>query len=305
MNRARRSPSIAGIASIPCREQSLRQALDSIRPQVDHVEVVLNGYEAVPDWLRDPRITVTASQDVGDHADNAKFLGLEKYDDCTYFAIDDDILYPADYVARMLECMSRYGGRAAVGVHGAFVPERPGTFLQRRVWCFWEGLPFDAPCSYAGTGTIALSREMMPSSPLSLFTDTGMSDLFVASSLKMRRIPVICVGRPEGWLRKIPNPGHPSLWQRAQTDSVRQDRLLGLVSPWGVRDLLDRCRGEVLERLAPEVRIALDAADRIVRGAGVPDTLRDEFARHRETIGSLVRHLAGPDADPTRPTTAP
>lgn len=305
MNRSRRPPVIAGIASIPSREQSLRQVLDSICRQVDHVEVVLNGYEAVPDWLRDGRITVTASQEVGDHADNAKFLGIGKYAGCVYFAIDDDILYPADYVARMLECMARYGGRAAVGVHGAFVPVRPGTFLQRRVWCFWDALPFDAPCSYAGTGTIALSREMMPSCPLSLFTDTGMSDLFVASRLKKQRIPVICIERPDGWLRKIPNPGHPSLWQRAQTDSVRQDRLLGQCAPWGVPDLLERCRGNVLETLPAEVRLALEAADRIARGDGIPDTWRDEFARRRDTIGRIVRHYAGPDADQIERTAPP
>lgn len=297
MNRMRRPPVIAGIASIPSRSQSLRQVLESIGRQVDRVEVVLNGYEAVPEWLRDERIGVTVSQEVGDHADNAKFLGLGKYDDCVYFAIDDDILYPPDYVARMLACLSRYGGRAAVGVHGSFVPERPGTFLHRRVSCFWDAAPFDAPCSYAGTGTIAMTREMMPAAPLSLFTDTGMSDLFVASSLKLRRIPVICIERPLGWLRKIPNPGPPSLWQRAQTDSVRQDGLLGQVAPWGVVDLLDRCRGAVLERLAPEVRVALDAADRIVRGADMPDSLREALARHWDAIRGMVRHYAGPDAD--------
>lgn len=299
-----RPPVIAGIASIPARGQSLRQAIESICHQVDHVEVVLNGYKAVPDWLRHERITVTTSQDVGDHADNAKFMGMERYDECIYFAIDDDILYPADYVARMLECMSRYGGRAAVGVHGSFVPKRPGTFLGRRVFCFWDLLPFDAPCSYAGTGTIALSRHMMPASPLSLFTDTGMSDLFVASSLKRRGIPVICIDRPEGWLRKIPNPGHPSLWQRAQTDSVRQDRLLGEVEPWGVVDLIDRCQGEVLENLTPGVRVALDAAAAIAHGDGMPDSLRAELARHGDKVGSLVQHYAAPDAEQAPRTSA-
>jgi len=294
MSRQRHGLVIAGIASIPSREQSLRIALASVADQVDQVEVVLNGYAEIPEWLCSPRITVTTSKEVGDHADNAKFLGMRKYEECVYFGIDDDIQYPPDYVARMLSCMERYGGRVAVGVHGAFVPERPGTFLGRRVFCFWDGLAFDAPCSYVGTGTIALGREAMPSSPLSLFTDVGMSDLFVAAHLKLQQIPVISLQRSANWLRKIPNPGHPSLWQRAQLHSVRQDAVLRLAGPWGTADLIRRCRGPVLEAFSTEVRVALEAADRIASGQMMPDGLRDDLVRMGSTIRGILHHYAGP-----------
>ena len=298
MRQKRHPPVVAGIASIPSRRQSLQLAIESIRHQVDSIEVVLNGYEDVPDWLHADTITVTTSQEVGDHGDNAKFLGMEKYDECVYFAIDDDILYPVDYVNRMMRCMARYGGRAAVGVHGAFVPEHPGTFLQRRVSCFWDGLAFDTPCSYVGTGTIALRREMMPSRPLALFSDTGMSDLFVASCLKAQQMPVICIHRSANWLRKIANPGGVSLWKLAQTDCVRQDRLLARAAPWGTGDLLDRCRGGVLETLSAEVRFALDAAHRIVRGDFISEDLRQELGHRWHSVGGIVRYFAGHDVAP-------
>ncbi len=274
-------PSIAGIASVPARRHSLQVAIASIWQQVDHVEVVLNGYDSIPEWLRGDRITITMSQEVGDHADNAKFLGMRKYDDCIYFAIDDDIEYPSDYVARMHDGLVRYGDHAVVGVHGAFIPQDPRTFFDRRVACFWDDLAFDMPMSYVGTGTIAMHRNVMPASPLDVFTDSGMSDLYVATHLKSMGTPVIGLKRSANWLKKIPAGGSPSLWQSAQADSSRQDALLRATAPWGTRDVLDRCRGSVWASLSPEVRLAIEIVDCISRNQKIPTSLREDFVRNR------------------------
>jgi len=293
MSNKRARPVIAGVASIPSRCHSLRLVIESIVGQVDQIEVVLNGYDVVPEWLNIPRVSVVTSQDAGDHADNAKFLGMQKYDDCIYFALDDDILYPNDYVVRMLDCLSRFGAGVAVGVHGAFVPESPVTFLSRRVFCFWDALAFDAPCSYLGTGTIAVMRKVMPASPLDLFTDKGMSDLFVAAHLKSKGIPAICVNRPKNWLKKIPTRGYPSLWERAQKNSGRQDAILTREAPWGVADLLSRCRGTVSGAISPDVRLALEASDAVVRGTQISDGLRARLSQRWKVVRDLARYYAG------------
>lgn len=290
-------PVVAGIASVPSRARSLKTALRSIWSQVDYVEVVLNGYDAVPPWLRGDRVCVARSQEIGDHADNAKFYGMQKYDDCIYFSIDDDIEYPSDYVARMLACMDRFGGQVAVGVHGAFVPAERVSFLHRQVFCFWDELKFDLPVSYVGTGTIAISRALMPTSPIQMFTETGMSDLFVASHLKEKGIPAICVRRPVSWLRKLSTRGLPSLWDRAQENPVRQNALLLRAAPWGATDLLDRCRAHALEVFAAEVRIALQVIEDLLNDRQISD---DSLLRLRDRwsdIRHVVRSYAAPYAD--------
>ncbi len=297
MKTKRHGPIVAGIASIPSRAHALKIALTSIWGQVDCVEVVLNGYDVIPQWLYADRISVTTSRDIGDHADNAKFFGMQRYQDGVYFAIDDDIQYPPDYVSRMLECMDRFPENVAVGVHGAFVPATQVSFMHRRVFRFWEALTFDTPTSYVGTGTIALPRVAIPSSPLQLFTDTGMSDLFVAAHLKEQGVPVVCIKRPANWLKKIKTPGYPSLWERAQTDSSRQDKLLIQAAPWGTGDLLKRCGDHILGSIATEVRVALEVADDLASQLEISEDALVRLRERWKEVRSIIRCYAGPAAD--------
>ena len=52
---ARELMTTAHIASIPSRVESLRQCVQAIYNQVDKVYVMLNGYNEVPEFLRDLR----------------------------------------------------------------------------------------------------------------------------------------------------------------------------------------------------------------------------------------------------------
>lgn len=241
MNVSSSLPIVAGIASIPSRTDSLRITLESIWDQVDFVELVLNGYDSVPDWLISPRIGIARSQEIGDQADNAKFYGLLKYDDCVYLSLDDDILYPPDYAIRMFASLKRYDWRAAVGVHASLLPTRPAGLLDRTVCCFWNALICDLPCSYVGTGTLGIRRSMLPEMPLSIFPQKGMSDLFVASWLKQQGCPVVGTARTSGWLQKISTPTSVSLWQLAQNDHQAQDNVIRDSAPWGIKDIMSRC----------------------------------------------------------------
>jgi len=279
---------VAGIASIPSRVLALQKAIASMWEQVDQLEVVLNGYGSVPEWLRHPRISVAVSQEVGDYADNAKFLGIDKYDDCHYFTIDDDIQYPRDYVVRMRERLATYGEAAAVGVHGVFIPRSPQGFMDRRVHCFWNGLATDQLVSYVGTGTLALNRRLLPDSALSMFSDSGMSDLFIGAYLKSTRAPVICIGRPANWLTKIDTPNSSSLWQDVQRNSDRQSQLLKSMEPWGTEDLRDRCQGGVWEQCPIEARVGLEVADHVLSNRKIPYPLATELRR----LGAPARESA-------------
>ena len=44
---------VAAMASVPQREDALRQAAESIAAQVDELFVYLNGYDHIPGFLRD------------------------------------------------------------------------------------------------------------------------------------------------------------------------------------------------------------------------------------------------------------
>ena len=271
-------PMIAGMASIPSRREILRVSLESILPQVDQVHLVLNGYGDIPEWLNNERITVITDSEVGDHSDNAKFLGMNKYKECIYFSIDDDILYPKDYTSKLLDAISYYGGNAAVGVHGSLVDSRANAFLSRRTIAFMKALENDMPCSYVGTGTLAIRRSIMPHSPISIFPQKGASDLFLARYLKFHQIPVICVRRPEGWLRDLPNLSGHTLWKQGQKNHKIQDMLLEESGPWHVNDIMQRCQDMILKLLDKDIAVGLEAAFLLAAGkkfsTSIAETIR-------------------------------
>ena len=115
----------ASLASIPARRDSLRRVVESLLPQVDRLGVYLNGYGDVPEFLADDRIDVARSEDHGDLGDAGKMFWAAEPGVDYHLACDDDILYPADYVARMVAEVDRYGRRALVGCHGALMHDRP------------------------------------------------------------------------------------------------------------------------------------------------------------------------------------
>lgn len=54
----------------------------------------------------------------GNIQDNGKFYAVDKIDKSSYvFTVDDDIIYPKDYVRRMITKVEEYGRKAVVGVH--------------------------------------------------------------------------------------------------------------------------------------------------------------------------------------------
>jgi hypothetical protein len=107
----------ANMATIPKRIFHLETVVNSILHQVDVLNVYLNNFEEVPWFLNNPKINVVRSQEHGDRGDAGKFFWSDKVSG-NYFTIDDDILYPADYVQRLKESLDKRGKKCAIGVHG-------------------------------------------------------------------------------------------------------------------------------------------------------------------------------------------
>src|SRR5690625_4279116 len=187
-NNAASKPVVAGVASMPSRINSLRLTLQSIYWQVDHVYVYLNNFEEVPACLRLPNITVFRSQDTGDLEDVGKFFALTFIDDAIIFTIDDDIVYPNDYVAKMINTLERFEYNAVVGVHGVIMPENPKSFFDRHVLHFRKELSTSVPVSLLGTGTCAFDLRRIGLS-LAAFSSYGMADIHLGVYLKQQGIP--------------------------------------------------------------------------------------------------------------------
>ena len=89
---------IANLASHADRGQQLRTTVATIAPQVEQLNICLNGHGRIPDWLAVyPQVhAVIPDEDLGDAG---RFLFDAKPGD-DVFLLKDHITYPADYVAR-------------------------------------------------------------------------------------------------------------------------------------------------------------------------------------------------------------
>ncbi len=190
---------LASLASQPRREVMLEATLSTLRPQVDVLSEYLNGYGHVPRCdveLADRH--VLAEQDEGAER---KFWWARSEPRGLHFSCDDDILYPADYVAVMVAQLEAHPG-ALVSAHGrayrgapvsvhAIDPASLGIF-HREVR---KGRPINCP----GTGVMAWDARL-----LDVPTQWGgrnMADLQVAVWAQLHRVPVRLVPHAANWLR--------------------------------------------------------------------------------------------------------
>jgi hypothetical protein len=220
-------PRIGGMASIPTRADDLGQVLDRIVPQVERLYLFLHGYEAIPAVARHSRIVpVLAPADSAFRA-SGKFYGLlQQNGPCLYFCFDDDILYPADYVARMTAAILRYGGRAFVGVHGTDYPTSGESYARdRKGRHFARRLRLDRMIDELGCGTLAFPSELLNIDPRR-WPHGDMDDLMLAIDAERNGISRIAIRRRRSWLTPVHQLQPDSLWVRTLADDSRQSAQL-------------------------------------------------------------------------------
>jgi hypothetical protein len=105
----------ANIATMVGREQHLANTIQSIYSQFDKIRVVCNGMNEPPKCLQLPKIEPIIG--MADMTDNGKFYALDKIKaNEYYFTLDDDIIYPSDYVDKTVDYINKY--KCIVTYHG-------------------------------------------------------------------------------------------------------------------------------------------------------------------------------------------
>lgn len=237
---------IASLATLASRRGGLRRVVESILPQVDRLYVYLNGHEELPECLRHRKAVPVFSRDAGYRGAEAKlwFTDPASYQaimmpppDAVHFTIDDDIVYPPNYVERMVAALERHPG-AVVCVHGSIFREPFESYRGSRMSVrFMAGLAEDAQVHVPGSGTMAyrlrdlevqLRRDLDPRMPT--------IDPSLAVLCKRRGVPVWAIARPLGWLQYVPPPKGGTIYeQRSQVGNTGpEEDLVRENAPWPV-----------------------------------------------------------------------
>ena len=207
---------IGGMASIQRRESSLALAVKSLAPQLDSFFIYLNDYEEVPKWLLSfKNVTPILSKDAqGDLGDSGKFYKLYQHhgEEVYFFTVDDDIIYPSNYVSNSVLGLKRYEGQALCSYHGRVfqddvLPLRgyfKNSLQKQKLLHFNADVLTDESVHFGGTGVMCFDLRYI-NIPSEIFNkEKNAADIFIGVHCQLKKIPIIVLAHRRHWL--IPSP---------------------------------------------------------------------------------------------------
>ena len=207
------------IATIPERENSLRQVLAAIVPQVGKTYVSLNGYQVKPDWFHTIRNVECELLD-NSLADSAKFLHVNDEPAICFF-LDDDLIVSPNYVRYMLNGLNKYGG--AVSLHGRKYV-KPVKSFRRNFTANYRCLgnvANDERVQLLGTGCMAFDNRQVKLDS-SVYEHRLMADVLFSRFCTYNNIPMTVLSHKAGqYLKYIPPADGKTIWRSTTEDSIQ------------------------------------------------------------------------------------
>lgn len=253
----------ASIATLPGRIEQLKQTLVSITPQIDRLNLYLDGHDEPPieeliDYI-EPIDTyfMRAGRDNRKRGDAGKFYWADQIQGY-HFTCDDDLVYPPDYVEKMIAAIERHERRAIVGVLGSRFATYPVGYYCSRVAHVHvlSANPRDQLVHVLGTGTVAYHTDTLELSPAH-FPRPNMADPQLAVLAKRCGVSMVAVERPENWLRALVVDG-PTIFgefKKSRNDDL-QTALIQAEAPWPTLPPIDGASSEqpriTRRRVAPK-----------------------------------------------------
>lgn len=192
------------IASIPERKEGLINTIESLYDQAHKIVVVLNGYDEVPKELKKARIKVF--QQNNQFGASAKFFKAPTKG--YHFTCDDDIIYPKDYVRKMIEKIEKYYREACVSCYGLVLNKLPlksyrHNIKNKKVYHFAREVKKDVKVHQLGTGCFAYHTDTIRFTMKDFAPPLrkNLVDMCVMLKAQRRRVKTIVVQHEEGWLQ--------------------------------------------------------------------------------------------------------
>lgn len=208
----------AGIASIPQRTQALKKTIASLLPQVDRIGVFLDKYSEVPNFLlNNQKIEFKLSSDFHkDIGDAGKFYWVDDFEGY-YFTCDDDLVYPPNYVERILSAIENYKEPVVVGWHGSVILTPFTNYYDsnsRRVFSFGAPRSNDTPVHVLGTGCLGFNTRHIKVK-FNDFKTPNMADVYFALLGQDQNVPFIVIKHDKGEIYEIEESQDFSIYQHS------------------------------------------------------------------------------------------
>ncbi len=256
---------IAMCATIPVRLEAFKLMAKSLANQVDELHAVCNGHEvgsmnaiSADIGIKNLSLVYSALPTIGDMGDTAKFFGLRgliaNNPDAYFFFVDDDAIYPPDYVSKMIEAMRYYSNSVVVAAHGWILLHASGDssnyFRSRKVYHWGAAQEKDLFVHGVGTGYSAAHSSALRNMNISAMSCPlpNMTDIWFAIAANKARVPLVSIARSKGWIAginsgAIDDSGARSLFEARRKKDELHTLLLNQAAPWADVDALARIAG--------------------------------------------------------------
>jgi hypothetical protein len=204
---------VCGIATIYDRRDSLRETIESIIDQVDKLIVYQNGYKEFFEFLKNDKIELISSIDTGiDMGDAGKFYCIDKYKDCYYLSIDDDLIYPKNYVNTLISKLMEYNDEIIVTFHGRILKTDAKSYYKDHYKSFrcLDNVENDEFVHFGGTGVMGFHTNIVKMK-FEQFKYPNMADIWFGLFASYNKIPILCTSHKKNWIK------HSSLINEKET----------------------------------------------------------------------------------------
>ena len=185
------------------RIDSLIVSLKSIYDQCDKINVCLNNHTgAIPEFLFSPKINLTFTDN--SKGDAFKFLYLESSDGY-FLTIDDDLIYPSNYVDFMVNKCKEHNNKKIMTLHGRNFGKLPISSYYKsateRYQCLNE-VKKDVIVQFGGTGVMCFHTSLLKKS-INEFLYPNMADVWIGKFAKEKDIQILCLAHSSGYIKYI------------------------------------------------------------------------------------------------------
>jgi len=213
---------------MPGRERQLARAIESLRPQVDRIALYWNGPE-----LQEPDVPVhEVVVAPGNERGSGGKLAWADHWDGLYLSCDDDLAYPADYVATMRGWVEQWGGQALVTAHGRIMPPQGIRFQQAKPagHCL-QDVPAGQWINYPGPGVMAFDTSLNVPADL---PGQNVEDAELAIWAQQHEVPIWLVPHTAGWLTYLQPQGY-TIWEdEARHGFTKRNAVIRGHTEWAV-----------------------------------------------------------------------
>lgn len=230
---AKKIPVYASMATMYSRLPLAVDTIRSLAKQVDKMYVVLNAFTGSEDmrlWqamIKDAGKSVSIIVSDNRLGDAERMLPVTT-DRAIWLTVDDDLIYPKDYVLNLKTALLMYGG--IVSYHGKaygtpqidsfYLGDKMTTYYHRCLYDSADDVVVDIP----GSGVMAWNGEEVDLR-YHLFERKNMADIETARIAQQQGVQIVALKHPGGWIR-YNDPGEDTIWNRYKENCTEQTKVV-------------------------------------------------------------------------------